>query len=76
MGFNVNRLRAGTGEAMDDGQDAADMEALRQRSGRHFGVIGMEERAKIIGAAMQILSSPRKGTKVHLRVQNRMVQDL
>ena len=76
VGFHVNRLRAGTGEAMDDGQDAADMEALRQRSGRHFGVIGMEERAKIIGAAIQILSSPRKGTKVHLRVQNRMVKDV
>lgn len=76
VGFHVNRLRAGTGEAMDDGQDTADMEALRQRSGRHFGVIGMEERAKIIGAAIQILSSPRKGTKVHLRVQNRMVKDV
>jgi len=35
----------------------------------------MEERAKIIGAALQILSEPGKGTKVHLRVQNRMVYD-
>ena len=51
------------------------METQRRLRGRHFGVIGMEERAKIIGAAIQILSEPGKGTKVHLRVQNRMMED-
>ena len=49
------------------------MEAQRRK--RHFGVIGMEERAKLIGAAIQILSEPKKGTKVHLRVENRMVDE-
>jgi len=32
--------------------DALDMETQRRLRGRHFGVIGMEERAKIIGAAI------------------------
>ena len=38
-------------------------------------MIGMEERAKLIGAEIQILSELGKGTKVHLRVRNRMVED-
>lgn len=37
--------------------------------------VPMEERAKIIGAAIQILSEPGKGTKVHLRVENRLAED-
>ena len=55
--------------------DALDMETQRRQRGRHFGVIGMEERAKIIGASVQILSEQGKGTKVHLRVQNRLMED-
>ena len=61
-------------EEKEEAEDALDMETQRRLRGRHFGVIGMEERAKIIGAAIQILSEPGKGTKVHLRVQNRMVE--
>ena len=59
----------------DEDDDALDMESQRRRRGRHFGMIGMEERAKLIGAEIQILSGPGKGTKVHLRVRNRMVED-
>ena len=59
----------------DEDDDALDMESQRRRRGRHFGMIGMEERAKLIGAEIQILSEPGKGTKVHLRVRNRMVED-
>ena len=61
--------------ADDEDDDALDMESQRRRRGRHFGMIGMEERAKLIGAEIQILSGPGKGTKVHLRVRNRMVED-
>ena len=72
VGFDTNRLPEQT-ESTDEMTDALDMETQRRLRGRHFGMIGMEERAKIIGAAIQILSEPGKGTKVHLRVQNRMV---
>ena len=61
--------------ADDEDDDALDMESQRRRRGRHFGMIGMEERAKLIGAEIQILSEPGKGTKVHLRVRNRMVEN-
>ena len=38
----------------------------------HFGILSMQERAKLVGAEIQIFSSPGKGTKVHLRIPNRM----
>lgn len=38
----------------------------------HFGVMSMKERAKLIGAEIQVLSSPGQGTKVLLRIPNRM----
>lgn len=34
----------------------------------HFGIMGMEERAKIIGAELKVSSEIGKGTKVHLRI--------
>jgi len=71
VGFDTKH----TSEPPEDTDDVFDMEVQRRRRGRHFGVIGMEERAKLIGAAIQILSEPNKGTKVHLRVQNRMVNE-
>ena len=71
VGFDPSHLT----EEPEEQDDALDMETQRRLRGRHFGVIGMEERAKIIGAAIQILSEPGKGTKVHLRVQNRMVEE-
>ena len=71
VGFDPSHLT----EEPEESDDALDMETQRRLRGRHFGVIGMEERAKIIGAAIQILSEPGKGTKVHLRVQNRMVEE-
>ena len=70
VGFKTDRPAEDETADMDN---VFDMEAQRRRRGRHFGVIGMEDRAKLIGAAIQILSEPHKGTKVHLRVQNRMV---
>ena len=34
----------------------------------HFGVLGMEERASIIGAALTVVTAPGKGTKVHIKL--------
>ncbi|WP_139062677.1 sensor histidine kinase [Selenomonas sp. oral taxon 149] len=72
VGFAPDQIDEPEDEAESD---SLDMEAQRRRRGRHFGMIGMEERAKLIGAEIQILSEPGKGTKVHLRVRNRMVED-
>lgn len=41
----------------------------------HFGVLGMKERARIIGAEFLVKSAPGKGTRVHLRVPNRAPRD-
>ncbi len=38
----------------------------------HFGVMSMKERAKLIGAELQVVSAIGKGTKVLLRIPNRM----
>lgn len=55
-------------------------ESLRQKKGEetsesdedgvngHFGIVGMKERARLIGAELKITSKPGKGTRVHLRV--------
>ena len=73
IGFMPDRVD----EPEDDESDGAlDMESQRRRRGRHFGMIGMEERAKLSGAEIQVLSEPGKGTKVHLRVYNRLTEDL
>ena len=72
VGFAPDQIDEPEDEAESD---SLDMESQRRRRGRHFGMIGMEERAKLIGAEIQILSEPGKGTKVHLRVRNRMVED-
>lgn len=46
-------------EAADDG--SAD-------SGNHFGLVSMKERAKMVGAELNVTSAPGKGTRVHLRI--------
>ena len=52
-GFDTDRLKENRADASGDG---------------HFGVIGMEERAKIIGANLSISSEPGKGTRVHIKM--------
>lgn len=37
-----------------------------------FGIMGMKERAKLIGAELTVMSAPGKGTRVHLRVPNKV----
>jgi two-component system NarL family sensor kinase len=62
------RLRATDREAAlaisDDGEG---FDARRQTDGRH-GIVGMRERAKLLGGRLRIESRPGRGTKVTARV--------
>lgn len=56
-----------------DGGKGFDMEQMAEerKNGEgdgHFGMIGMEERAKIIGATLTVTSAPGRGTRVHVKV--------
>ena len=52
------------------GFDMDEMEAARQdtQGNGHFGLLGMRERANIIGAQLTVTSAKGKGTKVHLKL--------
>ena len=52
------------------GFDIAETEEMR-KSGTgngHFGILGMEERAKLIGASLNVISNPGEGTKIHVKL--------
>ena len=34
----------------------------------HYGLLGMKERARLIGAEISVVSAPNKGTRVHIRL--------
>lgn len=34
----------------------------------HFGLVGLQERARLMGGSVDIVSAPGKGTKVHFRI--------
>jgi signal transduction histidine kinase len=52
----------------DDGK-GMDVRMLEGRSHEgHFGLHGMRERAKLIGAKLEVWSAPAKGTEVELSV--------
>ena len=52
------------------GFDVDQMEDARNRGDGdgHFGLLGMEERAKLIGASLNVISKPGEGTKVHIKL--------
>ena len=52
----------------DDGCGMAPAMACGSGRARHYGIIGMRERAEGIGASWRLVSAPGKGTSVHLRV--------
>ena len=52
------------------GFDMEETEEMR-KSGTgngHFGILGMEERAKLIGASLNVISNPGEGTKIHVKL--------
>jgi nitrate/nitrite-specific signal transduction histidine kinase len=64
-------LRAGGGELWlsisDDGAGFDVDDENGSRAGR-FGIVGMHERARLIGAELEVTSRPEGGTRVSLRV--------
>lgn len=72
-GFDADAMAAAA-------KKAAMEETLRQKKGEetgtpdddlgngHFGIVGMKERARLIGAELSVTSKPGQGTRVHLRV--------
>lgn len=52
----------------DDGRGMAPAMSCGGGRPRHYGIIGMRERAESIGATWRLVSAPGKGTSVHLRV--------
>ena len=56
----------------DDGEGISP--AVLEAGGRagHFGLIGMRERAKKLGAHLEVWSKPGAGTEVDLRVPSRV----
>lgn len=62
---------AGNGAAGESPSEETDAEAKEEDALGHFGMIGMEERARIIGAQIKVLSAPGEGTRVHVRLDRK-----
>jgi two-component system sensor histidine kinase DegS len=60
-------------EALDENGEPLPPELAEAHN--HFGLMGMEERARIIGADFKLTSAPGEGTRVHLRVPLQVPQD-
>lgn len=54
-------------EISDNGQG---FRADTPSSNRSFGIIGMQERAALLGGSLQVFSSPHQGTTVRLTIQH------
>ena len=58
---------------LEDRGKGFDMEKFRKQGTgvtvyEHFGILGMQERAAIIGAQLTVTSAPGRGTKIHVRL--------
>jgi len=58
--------------AVRDNGCGIDGQQLKRQGGRHWGLLGMSERAERIGARLCLLSKVAMGTEVELRVPNRV----
>jgi signal transduction histidine kinase len=54
-------------EIEDDGR-GFDLSIINSSNGRHYGLIGMRERAEKMGGRLSLTSSPGKGTQVRLSI--------
>lgn len=52
------------------GFDMEEIEEMRKTGtgNGHFGILGMEERAKLIGATLNVISVQGEGTKIHVKL--------
>ena len=66
-------LRAGAGEALMTVQDWGSgidptAAAVAREEGHHLGLVGMRERAELLGGSFAIETVPGKGTTISVRV--------
>ena len=56
-------------DVIDDGQ-GFDPGKVREQAlqSQHFGILGMQERAELVGGSIQLSSSQESGTQVHIQV--------
>ena len=56
-------------EVKDNGQ-GFDPSIVREQAlaSHHFGILGMQERAELVGGSIQLVSEPESGTQVHIQV--------
>jgi signal transduction histidine kinase len=52
----------------DDGKGFDQAEVARRAGRPHWGLLGMAERAELLGGEARIDSAPGSGTRVHVRV--------
>ena len=57
----------------DNGRGLDDEEVRQRARDRHFGLVGMRERARRVGATLDINGAAGQGTVVELRVSARLV---
>jgi len=60
------------GKGFDPDAPPSESPEMSEEAKEQLGILSMRERAKIIGAEFSINSKPGRGTKVHLRIANRM----
>lgn len=82
-GFDVEARREEIDKAEDTAEEESSAEAQENDSGEdslsfkqeekmsHFGMISMEERARIVGAQLKVTSVIGEGTRVHLRLERK-----
>lgn len=59
-------------DAIGRTEEVAGDETDGEKKTDQLGILSMRERAKIIGADFMLTSAPGRGTKVHLRIPNRL----
>ena len=57
-----------TPRVRDDGRGFDDKALARPPGGRHWGLPGMQDRARALPATLQIWSRPGAGTEIELRI--------
>lgn len=56
-------------EVKDDGR-GFDPGMVREQAlkSHHFGILGMQERAELVGGSIELISNPETGTEIHIQV--------
>ena len=71
--LRIHYAEPGISLLLEDRGKGFDVEMLHRQGAsatgyEHFGILGMQERAAIIGAQLTVTSAPGRGTKVHVRL--------